>query len=93
MHKPPSTLFVPRLNHLIHHIKMKERITYVVRNPEQGFDPANLEIKSSSLSVKSLVGAKEHQITLGLSELPQEVCKPRRHGEQHLLMIVSSKKS
>jgi hypothetical protein len=52
---------------------MKERVTYIIRKPEQGFDPSGLEITNSSLAVSSLDAAKEHQVTLGLEELPQEV--------------------
>jgi hypothetical protein len=52
---------------------MKERITYIVRDPSKGYDPSNLEVTKSSLAVSSLGGAKEHQITFSLADLPQEV--------------------
>lgn len=52
---------------------MKQRITYVVKDPVQGYDPSNLAIAKKSLAVTGLEGAKEHHITLGLHELPSEV--------------------
>lgn len=51
---------------------MKQRITYLVPNPDD-FHPDLLEVESASLSVRDLKSAKEHRITLGLSELPLEV--------------------
>jgi hypothetical protein len=56
---------------------MKQRITYVVKDPDS-FTPELLEVKKDgkkdSLIVKGLQAAKEHRITLGLDELPSEVC-------------------
>lgn len=51
---------------------MKQRITYLVHNPEE-FTPEQLEVTSSSLKLDKLNAAKEHRITIGLSELPREV--------------------
>jgi hypothetical protein len=55
---------------------MKQRITYVVKNPDD-FTPEQLEVKKdgryNSLSLKAVHAAKEHRITLGLDELPVEV--------------------
>ena len=56
---------------------MKQRITYVVKNPDT-FNPDLLEVKKDgskdSFAVSGLEAAKEHRITLGLDELPSEVC-------------------
>ncbi|KAF2430467.1 PIG-X-domain-containing protein [Tothia fuscella] len=54
---------------------MKERITYIIRNPKLGFEPSNLEVAKASISVSSLDGAKEHRITLALAEVPQELVR------------------
>jgi hypothetical protein len=55
---------------------MKQRITYVVKDPDS-FTPEQLEVKKdsheSTFSVKGLQAAKEHRITLGLDELHSEV--------------------
>jgi len=51
---------------------MKQRITYIVRNPEQ-FTPELLEVNRTSFTVKGLNAAKEHRITFSLKELPREV--------------------
>jgi hypothetical protein len=56
---------------------MKQRITYVVKNPDT-FTPDLLEVKKDgskdSFVVSGVQAAKEHRITLGLNELPSEVC-------------------
>ncbi|KAF2756058.1 PIG-X-domain-containing protein [Pseudovirgaria hyperparasitica] len=51
---------------------MKHRITYFLHDPSE-FDISQIEVKSDALSVDSLDAAKEHRITLGLSELPPEL--------------------
>jgi len=52
---------------------MKERVTYIIRNPDASFDPSKLEIEDSTFAVSEIDAAKEHQITLSAAELPQEV--------------------
>ena len=56
---------------------MKQRITYVVTNPED-FTPDQLQVgKDQSgpyFALDNVYAAKEHRITLGLNELPEEVC-------------------
>jgi hypothetical protein len=52
---------------------MKQRITYVVNKPED-FSPEQLEVKDDKFSLKNIHAAKEHRITFGLDELPEEVC-------------------
>jgi hypothetical protein len=58
------------------HAIMKQRITYVVKDPDS-FTPELLEVKKDgskdSLVINGLQAAKEHRITLGLDELPSEV--------------------
>jgi hypothetical protein len=55
---------------------MKQRITYVVKNPEE-FSPEQLEVRKDPegpiFTIKNVHAAKEHRITLGLDELPEEV--------------------
>jgi hypothetical protein len=55
---------------------MKQRVTYVVKDPDS-FTPELLEVKKDgskdSFVVNGLQAAKEHRITLGLDELPSEV--------------------
>jgi hypothetical protein len=55
---------------------MKERVTYIIRNTDAGFDPSRLEIKDFTFTVSGIDAAKEHQITLNAAELPQEVGTP-----------------
>jgi hypothetical protein len=56
---------------------MKQRITYVVKKPEE-FTPDQLEVGEDKhgpyFALDNVVAAKEHRITLGLDELPEEVC-------------------
>jgi hypothetical protein len=59
---------------------MKQRITYVVQNPEE-FSPEQLVVKSDEqgplFALKGVQAAKEHRVTLGLDELPRRVrCQP-----------------
>ncbi|KAF2012773.1 PIG-X-domain-containing protein, partial [Aaosphaeria arxii CBS 175.79] len=53
---------------------MKQRITYIVPNPDE-FNPELLEVKGDSMSLSKVKAAKEHRVTFGLSELPQEISK------------------
>jgi hypothetical protein len=56
---------------------MKQRITYVVKNPEE-FTPDQLDVSTDQsgpyFALDNVYAAKEHRITLGLDELPEEVC-------------------
>jgi hypothetical protein len=56
---------------------MKQRITYVVKNPEE-FTPDQLDVSTDKsgpyFALDNVYAAKEHRITLGLDELPGEVC-------------------
>jgi hypothetical protein len=56
---------------------MKQRITYVVKDPDS-FTPELLGVKKDghrdSFTTEGVQAAKEHRITLGLDELPSEVC-------------------
>jgi hypothetical protein len=54
---------------------MRERITYILRDPEAGFNPSNLEVTGSSFGVSGVNAAKEVSITFGVGDLPQEVMK------------------
>jgi hypothetical protein len=65
---------------------MKQRITYIVKDATQGYDPSNLDISRASIKVSALEGAKEHQITLGLHELPAEVGRESSSSKRSILM-------
>lgn len=52
---------------------MRERITYLLHVGEQGFDPSTLTVSKDSLALPPIKAAKEHRLTIGFSELPQEV--------------------
>jgi len=56
---------------------MKQRITYVVTNPDE-FTPDQLHVGEDQsgpyFALDNVYAAKEHRITLGLNELPEEVC-------------------
>ncbi|KAF2841697.1 PIG-X-domain-containing protein [Patellaria atrata CBS 101060] len=52
---------------------MKHRITYLLHDPNGSFDPSQLNVSGQIFSVKNLKAAKEHRITLGFDELPQEL--------------------
>lgn len=55
---------------------MKQRITYLV--PEgTGIDPSSIVVEPHSLEFKNArLAALEKRVTVGLSELPQEVRRP-----------------
>lgn len=56
---------------------MKHRITYL-RGPsdDDDFDPRQtLKVWKNSMRVSGLVTAKEHRVTLNVSDLPDEVCR------------------
>ncbi|KAF1851018.1 PIG-X-domain-containing protein [Cucurbitaria berberidis CBS 394.84] len=55
---------------------MKQRITYVVKNPE-AFTPEQLVVKDdgTKFTLQRVHAAKEHRITLGLDELPRELSR------------------
>jgi hypothetical protein len=52
---------------------MRERITYILRNPQADFNPSQLKATKTSFEVPGLDAAKEHQVTLSSKDLPQEV--------------------
>lgn len=56
---------------------MKQRITYIVHNSDT-FSPEQLEVGADKrgpvFALKGIEAAKEHRITLGLDELPKQVC-------------------
>lgn len=51
---------------------MKHRITYI-RESSSPIDPDQMEVTKDTLHIRNLLAAKEHRLTLGLSELPREV--------------------
>ncbi|KAF9734135.1 hypothetical protein PMIN06_008384 [Paraphaeosphaeria minitans] len=51
---------------------MKQRITYLVEDPDS-FTPEQLEAKHGSLSLKGLKAVQEHRVTFSLDELPAEL--------------------
>ena len=61
---------------------MKQRITYIVQNPD-AFSPEQLDVRRDVFAVKDVEAAKEHRITLGLDELPDEVRLSKSPHLQH----------
>jgi hypothetical protein len=52
---------------------MRERITYILRNPQADFNPNQLKATTTSFEVPGIEAAKEHQVTLSAKDLPEEV--------------------
>lgn len=52
---------------------MRERVTYILRDPQAGFNPSKLEVTESSFSVLGVNAAKEVAATFSVGDLPQEV--------------------
>lgn len=52
---------------------MKQRITYLLRDGDAEIESNQVEVTPSSVNVNGIDAAKEHRITLGFDELPQEV--------------------
>ncbi|KAI9797502.1 MAG: protease B nonderepressible form [Piccolia ochrophora] len=50
---------------------MRQRVTYL-HHPSSPFDPSSLEVTKGGLTVKSLKAAKEHHLSIGLHELPDQ---------------------
>jgi hypothetical protein len=51
---------------------MKQRITYLVKDPDT-FTPEKLQVKDASITLDAVEAVKEHRITFSLDELPAEV--------------------
>lgn len=51
---------------------MKQRITYLVHDPVN-FTPEQFGVQDDSFTLNAVNAAKEHRLTFGLDELPQEV--------------------
>ncbi|KAF2490460.1 PIG-X-domain-containing protein [Lophium mytilinum] len=56
---------------------MRQRITYIVHDPDE-FNPDKLHVFDDSFSLVSVDAAKEHRLTFSLSELPQELYRVLR---------------
>ena len=55
---------------------MKQRITFLVKDPES-FTPERLEVEEDgSLSLKDIEAVKEQRLTFSLDELPLVVYQP-----------------
>ena len=52
---------------------MKQRITYLLRDETKELESDQVEVASKSLDIHDINAAKEHRVTLGFDELPQEV--------------------
>ncbi|PNS15861.1 hypothetical protein CAC42_4313 [Sphaceloma murrayae] len=52
---------------------MKERITYLLAEGQEGVNPANLRITEDSLRLPGIVAAKEWRVTLSADQLPEEI--------------------
>jgi hypothetical protein len=53
---------------------MRERVTYILRNPTADFDPSQLKATDAEFEIPGLDAAKEHQLTFDAKALPAEVC-------------------
>lgn len=51
---------------------MRQRITFL-QKPEDSTDPADLVLTDTSISTHKVLGAREDQLTLDLTELPDEL--------------------
>lgn len=51
---------------------MRQRVTFL-QTAEDSTDPGDLQVSDSSLSTKSLKGAREDRLDLDLTELPEEL--------------------
>lgn len=71
---------------------MKQRITYVVHNPND-FDPSQLRLSptNNAFTLDLVNAAKEHQLTFGLSELPQELYRVLRQCHELHIRWASEK--
>ena len=52
---------------------MKERITYILAEGEEGVNPANVQVNANSVKLPGFKASKEWRITLSTRELPQTV--------------------
>lgn len=52
---------------------MKERITFLVVDGEEGVNPAEVQVADDSIELPGIVAAKEWRVTLGLDQLPTQV--------------------
>ncbi|KZF19180.1 PIG-X-domain-containing protein [Xylona heveae TC161] len=60
---------------------MRQRITFLHKR-EDSFDPKQLHITPSDLTVNNLRAAKEHRWTLGYDELPAELLDVLKHSHE-----------
>ena len=75
-----STQCTQRLHHALEApadtSAMKQRITYMVKNPES-FTPEQLSLSAQdqgqTFAIRNVDAVKEHRLTAGLDELPKEV--------------------
>ncbi|KAF2457234.1 hypothetical protein BDY21DRAFT_345296 [Lineolata rhizophorae] len=69
---------------------MRERITYLLRDPEHdGPDPSKINVSKDSLTVTGLDAAKEHRVTFGFSELSQELWRALKQCHELRIRWVS----
>ena len=52
---------------------MKQRLTYLLRDGDAELGVEQVRVSDSTLAVDGINAAKEHRITVGFDELPQEV--------------------
>lgn len=72
---------------------MKQRYTFI-RDPSHGeLNRTLYEVKDGHLTVPSLRGPREHQVTASLSELPTEVRTPYPFSEIAPELTVAARKS
>jgi PIG-X / PBN1 len=58
---------------------MRERVTYVLRKGEPGFNPDQIETTKTSLAISNIEAIKEHHIVVSSSEIPSEIFRVLRN--------------
>ncbi|KAF2639048.1 PIG-X-domain-containing protein [Massarina eburnea CBS 473.64] len=69
---------------------MKQRITYIVSDPDT-FRPELLDVKHASITLKKVQAAKERKVTIGLGELPEQLAKAFEQWHELHIRWASSK--
>jgi hypothetical protein len=58
---------------------MRERVTYILKDPTEPFNPSVLEVARDSFAVPGLDAVKEDHITFGFDELPPNLWRVLRN--------------
>lgn len=72
---------------------MKERITYILADGEEGVNPATVQVNADSVKLPGFKAAKEWRITLSTTDLPDSVSIAIGYTLTIVLMLDSCKMS